>query len=432
MCGLILSFDPKITTHKMSKAMSFMSHRGTQKPIISEYDNFKVAHIRLPIINLEGGEQPFIETNYSTWLVGEVFNYKEINPHAETDTEVMHDCLRGGFQDLHKLDGMWSVVHRYGNSAIAFTDYLSQKPLYYSEKYKFVASEPDAFKIFELTPDEIYLSNCVKWGYDPTGRTPWKEVKQLPAGHYIDKNMDPKPYWDWSKIEVPVDLYETFEEAVRNRLVCDRPMAMLLSGGLDSSLTFKVALEMGAKLKVFHVDNDESESFEKVIGDHKYEKLVTETPSLKDALKAMQGPCDAGSLLPQLALSDAVKSKRYNVTLSGDGADELFGGYRRAKEYDSQHSDTFVELPYWHLPRLDRVMMRNTIEHRTPFLAPKMIAYALSLPWEKRTEKQELKRIAKDFLPEEIIYQPKKPLKSFDFGIEHRIELLNEWRKNYV
>mgnify|MGYP005998768051 FL=1 len=152
---------------------------------------------------------------------------------------------------------------------------------------------------------------------------------------------------------------------------------MLLSGGLDSTLTFKIAQELGANLKVFHVENEEKYMFLQAVDNHPYEELITELPSMIDAVKAMQSPSDAGSLLPQYVLGAAVKKKGYHVTLSGDGADELFGGYRRAKEYDSQYSDVFVELPYWHLPRLDRVMMKHTVEHRTPFLAPEIVKYAL-------------------------------------------------------
>ena len=222
-----------------------------------------------------------------------------------------------------------------------------------------------------------------------------------------------------------------FARAVANRLVSDQPIAMLLSGGLDSTLTFRVAQSVGANLKVFYIDNNEKESFLEAIGDHPYEKLISKYPGTSEAVMAMQSPTDAGSLLPQYALGAAVEEKGYHVTLSGDGADELFGGYRRAKEYDSQYSDIFVELPFWHLPRLDRIMMKHTIEHRTPFLAPEIIAYALSLPWSQRTEKQELKRIAQGIVPEAIINQPKKPLKSFGFDQKHRINLSNTWRYIY-
>ena len=430
MCGLVLRFESdQGSVQNVVNSLNEMRHRGTETPTVNCFLEATVGHIRLPIINLENGEQPYGDANDYTWLVGEIFNYKELYPEAKTDTEVLHKLTANGLYHTHKADGMWSGVRRYPNGeTIAFTDYLSQKPLYYSVEYKMIASEPDAFRVFDPTPDMVHIGNCIKWGYDPTGGTPWQEVKQLPAGQYIGVDMIPMPYWNWNYITTPNDLREAFRKSVKNRLVSDQPIAMLLSGGLDSTLAFKVAQELKADLKVFHVENGEKDMFLQAVGNHPYEDLVTESPSLLKAVTAMQSPSDAGSLLPQYSLAEAVGSKGYHVTLSGDGADELFGGYKRAKEYDSQHSDIFIELPYWHLPRLDRVMMSHTIEHRTPFLAPEIVKYALELPWSKRTEKQELKIIAQGIVPKEIIDQPKKPLKSFGFDQKHRIKLSDTWR----
>ena len=430
MCGLVLRFESSPeAVQNVTYALDKMKHRGTQTSTIHCFFDMTIGHIRLPIINLKNGAQPYIDDDGESWLVGEIFNYKELYPEAETDTEVFHKLTSQGLYPIHKADGMWSGIRRFPDGrAFAFTDYLSQKPLYYSLKYKMVASEPDAFRVFNLTPDMAHIGNCIKWGYDPTGGTPWEEVKQLPAGHCIGVDMVPLPYWDWRYIHTPDDLGEAFRKSVKNRLVSDQPIAMLLSGGLDSTLTFKVAQELGADLKVFHAENEEKYMFLQAIGNHPYEELVTELPSMADAVEAMQSPSDAGSLLPQYALGAAVKEKGYHVTLSGDGADELFGGYRRAKEYDSQSSDVFVELPYWHLPRLDRVMMKHTVEHRTPFLAPEIVKYALSLSWSRRTEKEELKRIARGIVPHGVIDQPKKPLKSAGFNRNHRINLSNVWR----
>ena len=432
MCGLVLKFgsSPE-TVQNVTYALDKMKHRGTQTSTVHCFFDATIGHVRLPIINIKNGKQPYKDEDGETWLVGEIFNYKELYPKAETDTEVLHKITSQGLDCTYKMDGMWAGVRRYPDphgGAFAFTDYLSQKPLYYSVKYGMIASEPDAFRIFNLTPDMSHVGNCIKWGYDPTGGTPWKEVKQIPAGHWMGQDMIPIPYWDWRYIRTPNDLGKAFRKSVKNRLVSDQPIAMLLSGGLDSTLTFKVAQELGADLKVFHVENKEKYMFLQAIDNHPYEELITKLPSPTDAVQAMQSPSDAGSLLPQYALGAAIKEKGYHVTLSGDGADELFGGYRRAKEYDSQSSDVFVELPYWHLPRLDRIMMKHTIENRTPFLAPEIIKYALDLSWSRRTEKEELKRIARGIVPQGIIDQPKKPLKSVGFNQNHRINLSNIWR----
>ena len=103
--------------------------------------------------------------------------------------------------------------------------------------------------------------------------------------------------------------------------------------------------------------------------------------------------------------------------LTGDGADELFGGYRRSQDYDSQMSDVFLELPYYHLPKLDRVMMHSTTEVRSPFLAPYMVKFAMSLPYSERINKKHLKEAVSRFIPEEIINRKKVPLKTKEIAL---------------
>ena len=134
----------------------------------------------------------------------------------------------------------------------------------------------------------------------------------------------------------------------------------------------------------------------------------------KEAIRRNQTPVDLGSVVPQAQLAEALKKKDIHVVLSGDGADELFNGYNRSKYYDSQHSDIFNELPYYHNPRLDRIMMGSIVELRAPFLASYIVKYAMELDYNLRREKKCLKTTFVDIIPDEIINRNKLALKSKD------------------
>lgn len=372
--------------------------------------NINIAHARLPIVDLTtAGDQPAEFGDHIGFLVGEIFNFKEFSD-ANTDTKAALEVfVKEGVSGFHKFDGFWSFITIHEDKLFACTDYLSQKPIYYRTDMKAIASEPVALLDYGPTDfDETFFSNVKKWGYDPTGRTPWAQIKQLPAGHiWFDGVIF--EYWDWKRIE-SVDVKDAIVEAVKNRLLGEQPIACLLSGGLDSSIVFSLCRQLGAQISSYHIENEEADFARMVDPDTKC--LPLEGLAYSEAIRYHQSPVDLGSVHPQSILAQAVKKEGYHVCLTGDGADELFSGYSRSDKYDSQGSDTFVELPYYHLPRLDRLMMRSTIELRTPFLAPKVVKAALGIPHYQRKNKAPLKQAFADILPKEILYREKQALKT--------------------
>lgn len=372
------------------------------------------------------GHRPLLLPDSVVAWSGEIFNRG-----SRTDAEVLLDALlTKDFDGFHSLDGFWSLILVSSGGPLVFTDHLGLRPMYYWPEFQVASSDLESMFHLIKRPelDETYLSNCVKFGYDYSGRTAYKGIYQMPPGSVLDlASGQTKQYWHWSRVGGgPENLKLTLDHAIQNRLYSEHEVALLLSGGLDSSIIYYSLKEHYTPVRAFSVENGESEFLPEDV-----EFLTVEEVSLSEAVRAMQAPLDLGSLLPQVAAAKALEAKGIKVCLSGDGADELFGGYSRARDYDSQASDVFCELPYYHLPRLDRVMAKHSVQLRTPFLAPQVVATALRLERADRTMKQALKAAYGPLLPPEIVLREKKPWKSEDVvsgGLHHRVKLVEEFR----
>lgn len=377
-----------------------------------------------------GNKQPVLLPDAMVAWSGEIFNKGHWS-----DEEVLSTVFKTrDFEGFHSLDGFWSAIRVTSEGPQIFTDPLGLRPMYYCPKYQIASSELEPLRrlMGEVTLDEVYLSNCIKFGYDYSGRTPYEGVYQMPPGSVLNLVSGSfKRYWKWSKVRGnPEDLKLTLDNAIQNRLYSDYPVVMLLSGGLDSSIIYYSLKEHHLPIQAFSIENGESQYLPEGV-----ELLEIEEVSLTEAVRIMQAPLDLGSLLPQIAAARALRDKGFGICLTGDGADELFGGYSRAQVYDSQASDVFCELPYYHLPRLDRVMANASIQVRTPFLAPRVVATALRLSRSDRTMKQALKAAYGPLLPPEIVLRDKQPWKSREVvsgGLHHRIKLVEEFRNDYT
>lgn len=444
MCGIIMT--PRAYPEAaLRKALSWMDYRGADgmSTLVKE-NGWWIGHNRLAIQNRtsEEGDQPFYNSRDARVgaFVGEIF----WNPWGVSELEAIQLALRSPeLGEFHGFDGFWAIVETLPNgNARVLTDHIGTKPMYFWERFGIVCSELDAMFALEKRPpfDEVYLSNCIKWGYDYSGRTPYQGIRQLPPGTCLvldgmTEGAWSYDYWDWKVVREPrTSLRGLITEAtIRRASISEREVALLLSGGLDSSIVYYILKEAGVEVAAFSVENGETEFLPPETTLLQWDGPKT-PPGLGALSAIMQAPLDLGSLIPQVQLGLALKEQGYNVVLSGDGADEVFGGYSRAATYDSQLSDVFCELPYYHLPRLDRVMMRFTIELRTPFLSPSVIATGLKLPRPHRTSKQALKTAFRGLVPDRILDRPKHPLKSptvLQDGINHRINLVEAFRALY-
>jgi asparagine synthase (glutamine-hydrolysing) len=435
MCGFVITKDKKNINHYLS----MISHRGL-KPYSSTCENgsFALGHFALPFVSLDPNlsVQPI---NGRTVFVGEIFNFNQLTDKTfSTDAYFMdyvfHQDIRL-LKESYKWDGFWSGGTIISDKLVLISDYLSQKPVYYRTDMEAACSEiAPLVEMGDCTRDEVFLSNVIKWGYSPDGRTPWEQIKQLEAGSvYIDGKIE--SYFDWDRVTT-YGLFDMMYDAVASRLQGQREVALLLSGGLDSSIVYGLAKQIKESITVLHVENEEKEWANLVHSFHGGNDTLEciDLGGITEARSIFyhQTPVDLGSVRPQLAMAERINSLGLNCVLTGDGADELFGGYRRAKDYDSQQSDVFSELPYYHCPRLDRTMMRYTIELRTPFLRSNIVKYALNLPYEARNgTKKVLMHEFKDIVPPEVLFRSKRPLKSNEIRTDPmKNRLLNDtiWR----
>lgn len=430
MCGFIAATN---TTVNLSRLIDKISYRGL--PGYKGYErvgNTQLAHYSLPFVNLdpEAAIQPLPGTN--SLFVGEIFNYEEFGFESDIDC-AWQTFWTKGLREFNKFDGFWSFVTIVEGSLFGVTDHLSIKPIYYRTDVEAMASEIDVLTEFgEVTRNELFHSNVMKWGYDPTGGTPWNEIKQLPPGCYIHKGQVHE-YWDWNLVPY-TDLRKDLINATKLRLGGQRDVAVLLSGGLDSTIIHGIITKiLDRDVTAIHVTNGEKD-FAHLVTDDLVEVTLDDIHDMT-AMNIHQTPVDLGSVKPQIAMARKLRELGFYAVMTGDGADELFGGYRRAKEYDSQYSDTFCELPYYHLPKLDRTMMNSTIELRSPFLAPAVIRQALEIPYDMRNgEKKVLKQLFSDLVPEAILNRDKHPLKTDAIRkdpMQQRILNETNWRKIY-
>lgn len=447
MCGLnFLNTNVEVAEHLLLDMNQIIQHRGLlNRGGVHFEDGFGFGHVRLPIQGIDPiFDQPYIWGDWIFLFVGELFNYKSVYPDHNSDIESLAKAwVTRGIGSFREgvFDGVWSFVayDRINKQAMVVTDFLAKKSLYYHNPTGSVSSEIKALCLLdeEIQLDPFYFSCVSKWGYCLNERTPFSTIRKIPPGYcmLIDRGgLLQESYYMRLVPQDSVGLRKAIEQAVKNRLVSDIPISLLLSGGLDSSIIYKLVEKETHDFTIFHIENDEENFLDylDIPSDILIVKLELEGFDLDEVLYFNEGPVDLGSMLSQYQIAEAVSGIGLNIAISGDGADELFGGYTRIVDYDSQWSDVFEELIYYHLPRLDKLMMAHTVELRCPYLSRSVIEGALALPYEQRIRKQCLKEMFADILPVEIIIRDKKPLKSpqvLGGGLNWRYELIQRFQE---
>jgi len=364
MCGIAGSVNYKLSYHKVNEAML---HRGPDEQNGYSYENVDLYHLRLSILDISGGKQPMhLYERYTIIFNGEIYNHAELRKQfglkgvSYSDTETIL-LLFHQFREkcLDLFDGMFAfAIHdKIEHTLFLARDRAGKKPLYmYNDGQKIVfASELNCLKaLLPLEIDERNLLQYMRLGVFYKSLTPYKKVKELEPGSYaiIDcKNISVTITKWWNihdfYLQQNTDSFDTALEKVNGLLTTsvkrrmessDLEVGCFLSGGIDSGLVTSIASQLTDKLKTLTVSFDgeyDEAPLAKLVAD-KYKTDHTVVGISFDDLKndveqiiANYGePFYDSSAIPSYYVSKAAK-ELVTVILNGDGADELFAGYRR-------------------------------------------------------------------------------------------------------
>ena len=324
---------------------------------------------RLSIIDLALGHQPLGNEDGSVQIVfnGEIYNYQQIRHRLEgsghlfrsqSDTEtIVHLYEDLGVDCFSHLNGMFALAiwdsHR--DRLVLARDRLGKKPLYYTiqngrllfaSELKSLMTLPGIAKQIDPGAIDLFLT----YQYIPHPHSIYRGIHKLPPGHFaVFENGELKieKYWnvDWAK-ETPMDqpaasaqLRTLLSDSIRLRLRSDVPLGAFLSGGIDSSLVVAIAQQhLDRPIQTFSIGFSEADfdetHFAKMVADHvgtKHERfeVTPDAMSILDQLvNQYDEPFGDSSAVPTWYLSEMTR-KHVTVALSGDGGDELFGGYER-------------------------------------------------------------------------------------------------------
>jgi len=389
-----------------------------------------LGHRRLGIVDLHGGDQPLVHHDAALVANGEIYNAPQLRAElassrtfgTSSDNEViLHLLADRGTAAVEQLRGMYAFALSVNGELLLGRDPLGIKPLY--------VGRHDGALIFSS-----------ELGSLPSGT---HEVSAIQPGTIWSSHTGEHRYWDVPDPEpIPGTLDEhatrvraSLDTSVTRRLMADVPVGAFLSGGLDSSAivallrrhvdelhTFSVGVEGSPDLAAARSVADHLDTIH-----HEYvltpDEIVDELPRIVRALESFDQDL-VRSAVPTF-FTARLAAEHVKVVMTGEGADELFAGYRYHKHIATDaalHADirrSLAQLHQVNLQRVDRLTMAHSLEARVPFLDVDLIATALSIPIELRRpstggiEKAVLRKAVAELLPEAVVWRDKA---QFDEG----------------
>jgi asparagine synthase (glutamine-hydrolysing) len=450
MCGIAALFsknDQKIDETTLYQMIVAMNYRGDsdQTPKVNNIGRAGLACVRLPIVGRETGQQPFGDTEQEVLVVfnGEIYNHSELRAELEScgfkfqsdcDTEVLvHGYKKWSTELPARLRGMYAFVifDRATGDFFAARDPFGIKPLYYGQ-----------------TESQVGFSSQIY----PLTRSKFKNIREVPPGGYVNNKTESVrelfPVVSPARIDSETAirrLRELIRESLRRHLDTDLDVAVLVSGGIDSSvLLYEAAQIIPGRVKAYCVGTKDS-------SDMQYARILIEymqakgmkvelhqvNITLEQMLESIRRtifviesfePNHIRAGTTNLALASQVKKDGIRIAICGEGADELLGGYEEypqaVRDNQSEEKiqglfDRFVrELHKTQLQRVDRTNMYYGIEARVPYLDHDLSRFILSLPIDLKvhkngrgvTSKYILREAYKGLLPDSIVKRRKVPM----------------------
>ncbi|MBI2086571.1 MAG: asparagine synthase (glutamine-hydrolyzing) [Candidatus Zambryskibacteria bacterium] len=369
MCGIAGITNKELVSQKLIEKMTrTLSHRGPDDDGFFVDDSVALGMRRLAIIDLVKGDQPISSTDgrYLIFFNGEIYNYKEIKKElagydfkTDSDTEViLAGYLKWGGEVLTRLRGMFAfaIYDTQEKKVFIARDPFGIKPLYYwkrGEKIMAFSSEIKSFielPEFETEVNDAAVYNYLSYQYNPLKETFFKNVFKLPPAHYLTIDLktgewEEKRYWQFKftqnnsllEEETKKEILKTMEDSVAHHMIADVPVGSFLSGGIDSSIiaTLMQKIRGEKKIKTFTVgfeslsEGVEARETSEPLGTDHTEITVGRDEyfeALKKAIWHFDEPVADPSAIGLYFLAREAR-KSVTVVLSGEGSDELFGGY---------------------------------------------------------------------------------------------------------
>ncbi|MBL7544450.1 MAG: hypothetical protein JNL11_11595 [Bdellovibrionaceae bacterium] len=434
MCGIAAVFGKNVRTEMVMTSLKQILHRGSEHLEVASLANAILGTNRLAIVDPQNGKQPAHDQDKNVYAIlnGEIYNHAALRKKLIQLGHVFRS-----HSDTEVLVHLWK---EYGPSLLDHLDSEMFAFIIYDERYEqvFAARDPLGVKPLYYARDE---NNNIHFGSELkqlSVNDRIQEIRSLPAGHYF-LNQKIECYFtlnDTIQIEnesVAVDLIEnSIIAAVKKRVDTELPLAVFLSGGVDSSLVMELAVQNHPDVKAFILGHPGSGDYEFAVRlcrerGYKYETVTPDEDYTSELEKMIFFSETFEPLLIRHAFAGhmcarAAHSQGYKIVLMGEGSDEIFAGYNEflnlSEDQIHQASVKMTsDLADGHLKRVDRFTSAHTLEARLPFLDMAVVRAALSIDpslkirnyKQQATVKYILRKVAERHLPEWIAWRKKEP-----------------------